>query len=336
MYRFPNGAKKTYLSGSPGERGTSMNVLVPQRLKKGDLIGIICPASPVYDPSRIERGVRYLEGLGYRATVGRNAMQRQGYLAGTDDERVQDIHAMFKNKRVRGIFCARGGYGTPRLLSRIDYRLIARNPKILVGYSDITALALAIWKKCRLVTYHGPMLAVDLAADVNPFAEESLWRTLTSPARGATLALADESPARVQHPGTTTGRLLGGNLSLFVSLLGTPFMPEIRRGILFLEETGEEPYRVDRMLTHLGNAGVLSRSSGVVVGRFTDCLPRDPSSPSFSIDSIIAGTAEKTGKPFMTGFPIGHEKRMVTVPVGIRARLDADHGVITLLEPATA
>ena len=158
-----------------------MNVLVPQRLKKGDLIGIICPAGPVLDLSRLERGVRYLEGLGYRTMVGRNALRRLGYLAGTDEERAEDIHAMFTDRKVRGIFCARGGFGTPRLLSLIDYRLIAKNPKILVGYSDITALALAIWKKCRLVTYHGPMLAVDMAVDVNAFAEESLWRILTSP-----------------------------------------------------------------------------------------------------------------------------------------------------------
>lgn len=315
--------------------GSCMKVLVPRRLKKGDLIGIICPASPVDDPSRIERGVRYLEGLGYRTTVGRNASRQLGYLAGTDDERAEDIHAMFTDRNVRGIFCARGGYGTPRLLSRIDYRLIAKNPKILLGYSDVTALALAIWKKCRLVTYHGPMLAVDLAADVNPFAEESLWRTLTSPERRATLALAEESPTRVKYPGSATGRLLGGNLSLLVSLLGTPYMPDLRRGILFLEEIGEDPYRVDRMLTHLGNAGMLSRLSGVAMGHFTDCVPRDAAAPSLPLDAIMAGTAKNTGKPFLTGFPIGHEKRMVTVPVGIRARLDADEGMITLLEPAT-
>jgi len=313
-----------------------MNVLVPRRLKKGDLIGVVCPASPVNDPSRIERGVRYLESIGYRTTVGRNALQRRGYLAGTDEERAADIHAMFADKHVRGIFCARGGYGTPRLLSLLDYRLIARNPKIFVGYSDITALALALWRKCRLVTYHGPMLAVDLFADVNPFAEESFWRVLTSPERRATLAPADASPAQVRYPGSATGRLLGGNLSLLVSLLGTPYMPYLRGGILFLEETGEDPYRVDRMLTHLGNAGVLSRSAGVAIGRFTDCVPGDAAAPSLTLETILAEAAENTGRPFLTGFPIGHERRMVTVPVGIRALLDADKGVITLLEPATA
>jgi muramoyltetrapeptide carboxypeptidase len=311
-----------------------MNVLVPRRMRKGDLIGIICPASPVPDSSRIEKGVRYLEGLGYRTTVGPNAMRRTGYLAGTDDERAEDIHAMFANRKVRGIFCARGGYGTPRLLSRIDYRLIARNPKILLGYSDLTALFLAIWRKCRLVTYHGPMLAVDLSGDVNPVAEESLWRTLCSPEPRATVALADPSPHEVNNPGAATGRLLGGNLSLLVSLLGTPYMPDVRRGILFIEEIGEDPYRVDRMLTHLGNAGILARASGVATGQFTDCVPRDPAAPSFSLGMILAGAAESTGKPFQTGFPIGHEKRMVTVPVGIRARLDAGKGLLTLLEPA--
>jgi len=313
-----------------------MKVLVPQRLKRGDLIGIISPAGPVHDLSRLESGVHYLEGLGYRTKVGRNAERRLGYLAGTDEERAEDVHAMFADRNVRGIFCARGGYGTPRLLPRIDYSLIGKNPKILLGYSDITALALAIWRKCRLVTYHGPMLAVDLAVDVNPVAEESLWKMLTSPARHATLARADESPARIQHAGSATGRLLGGNLSLLVSLLGTPYLPDFRRGLLFLEEIDEAPYRVDRMLMHLENAGILSRISGVAVGQFTRCVPGEPATPSLTLQEIMAGTAEKAGKPFLNGFPIGHEKQMVTVPIGIRARMNADEGVITLLEPATA
>jgi muramoyltetrapeptide carboxypeptidase len=312
-----------------------MEVRVPGRLKKGDLLGIICPASPVYDMSRIESGVRYLEGLGYRTTVGRNASRHTGYLAGTDGERADDIHDMFTNRQVRGIFCARGGYGSPRLLPRLDYRRIARNPKIFVGYSDITALSMAFWTKCRLVTYHGPMLAVDLAAGVDPFAEESLWRMLTSPERHATLAMSDDD-ARVRHSGAASGRLLGGNLSLLVSLLGTPYMPDIRGGLLFLEEIGEDPYRVDRMLTQIANAGIFSRARGIALGRFTACVPKDPDVPSLSLGEVIAGRAELAERPFLSGFPIGHEKRMVTVPVGLRARLDADRGEITLLEPATA
>ena len=311
-----------------------MNVLIPRRLSKGDLLGIICPASPVRDPSLIEKSVRYFESLGYRARAGRNAARRMGYLAGTDDERADDIHEMFADKNVKGIFCARGGYGTPRLLSRLNYRLIARNPKILVGYSDVTALALAIWTRCRLVTYHGPMAAVDLADGLNPVAEESLWRMLTSPERHATIARADRSREGVTNPGSATGRLLGGNLSLVVSLLGTPYMPDVRRGILFLEEIGEEPYRVDRMLTHLANARVLARAGGVLMGAFTDCVPRDPAVPSLTLEAILSGVARSTGRPFLTGFPIGHEKGMATIPVGIRARLDAGEGSLTLMEPA--
>lgn len=312
-----------------------MDVRVPQRLKRGDLLGIICPASPVYDASRIESGVRYLERLGYRTTVGRNASRATGYLAGTDRERADDIHAMFADRSVRGIFCARGGYGSPRLLSRIDYRLIARNPKIFVGYSDITALSMAFWRACRLVTYHGPMLAVDLAADVDPFAEESLWRMLTSGERRATLAASDDD-TRVRHRGDVTGRLLGGNLSLLVSLLGTPYMPDLRRAILFLEEIGEDPYRVDRMLTQIANAGIFSRVRGTALGRFTACVPKDPGVPSLTLGEVFAGRAEPARRPFLGGFPIGHEKRMVTVPVGLRARLDSGRGEITLLEAATS
>ena len=313
-----------------------MKVLISRRLKKGDLLGIICPASPVRDPSRIEKSVRYFESLGYRTKVGRNATRQLGYLAGTDDERAEDIHEMFADRKVKGIFCARGGYGTPRLLSHLDYRLIAGNPKILVGYSDITALALAIWTKCRLVTYHGPMAAVDLGGDVHPDAEESLWRMITSPEQHATLTLADRSAGGVTLAGSATGRLLGGNLSLLVSLLGTPYMPDVRRGILFLEEIGEEPYRVDRMLTQLANARVLSRASGLAMGQFTDCLPRDPAAPSLTLEAIMSGIAQAAGRPFLTGFPIGHEKGMATVPVGIRARLDTGRGSLTLLEPSIA
>jgi muramoyltetrapeptide carboxypeptidase len=313
-----------------------MNVLVPQRLKKGDCIGIISPASPVGDASKIERGVRYLEGLGYRTKLGEAISRRTGYLAGTDDERAGDIHAMFRDKKVRAIFCARGGYGTPRLLSKIDFRLVARNPKIFLGYSDITAMSLAFWKKCRLVTYHGPMLAVDLSDEINPFAEESLWRTLASPEPHAVIAVADPSPGAAHGAGSATGRLLGGNLSLLVSLLGTPYMPDMRRGLLFLEEIGEDPYRVDRMLTQIRNAGVFSRASGVALGRFTDCVPRDAASPTLSLESIFAETAAAAGRPFLGGFPFGHEKPMATFPVGLRARLDAGKGVITLLEPATS
>ena len=309
-----------------------MPIRVPRRLAKGDLLGIICPASPVADAARIERGVRYLESLGYRVTVGANAAKSDGYLAGSDAERADDIHAMFVDARVKGIFCARGGYGTGRLLGLLDYRRIARHPKIFVGYSDITALMIALWKKCGLVTYHGPMSAVEMAGDIDPFTEESLWRTLTSAAPGMTAARGEPSAdtRRVR------GRLLGGNLSLIASIMGTPWEPDFRSVILFLEETGEDPYRVDRMIVQLAHAGAAPRAAATVIGQFTSCVAREGGGPTRPLEASFDDFAAQAKGPVVRGFPFGHEKRMATLPVGIRARLEAGAGTLTLEEAPVA
>ena len=305
-----------------------MPIRVPRRLAKGDLLGIICPASPVADTARIERGVRYLESLGYRVTVGANAAKSDGYLAGSDEERASDIHAMFSDARVKGIFCARGGYGTGRLLGLIDYRHIARHPKIFVGYSDVTALQLALWKKCALVTYHGPMSAVEMAGPIDPFTEESLWNTLTAAAPGMTAARGSRSADRRR----VRGRLLGGNLSLIASVMGTPWEPDFRGTILFLEEIGEDPYRVDRMLVQLAHAGAARRAAATVMGEFTACVVRESGTPTRPLEASFADFAAQARGPVAQGFPVGHEKRMATLPLGIRALLDAGEGSLTLEE----
>ncbi len=185
-----------------------MEPLKPPRLKPGALIGIISPASRIADPARIQAGVGYLEGLGYRTMIGKNVLNSYGYLAGTDEERVADLHDMFAHPEVKAILCVRGGYGTPRLLSLINYRLIARHPKIFVGYSDITSLQLALWKKCRLVTFQGPMVGVDLADPLDSFTEELFWRVLSSPKRAGQVVPAGE-PAVAVREGKGSGRLLG-------------------------------------------------------------------------------------------------------------------------------
>lgn len=333
--RIPSDEKRPYLLHRPTTIGAPMHVRVPNPLAKGDLIGIISPASPLDDISRLERGVRYLESLGYRTILGPYSTRHLGYLAGTDRERVRDIHTMFADKRVKAIFCTRGGYGTPRLLPLIDYSLIARNPKILVGYSDITALALAFWRKCRLVTFHGPMLGVEMADEMNTFAEESFWRVLTSATKGMTLAHAGDEPARSVRAGIARGRLLGGNLSLVVSLMGTPFQPDFRRALLLLEEVGEEPFRIDRMVTQLRNAGIISHATGIALGYFTDCAPRQSLKPSRTVEEIMQEAARRALQPFSTGFPFGHERRTITIPIGARAQLDARKGTLHLLESAT-
>jgi muramoyltetrapeptide carboxypeptidase len=319
--------------GSIHRKDSSLNMLKPRRLVKGDLIGIVSPASTIADLSRIDRGVTYLERLGYRVTVGKHVTKVYGYLAGTDEERVADLHEMFANANVKAVFCIRGGYGTPRILSQVNYRLIGRHPKIFVGYSDITALQLAIWRKCRLVTFHGPMLGVDLADPMDSFTEEMLWRVLTSPKRLGNVLQPDE-PVSVLRQGRCSGPLLGGNLALLTSIMGTGYLPSFDGALLYIEDIGEEPYRVDRMLAQLRHAGILDDVKGVLGGKFTDCGPKDPSKPSLTLDQVFLEAAEKLSGPFLANLPFGHESKKMTIPLGIRGRFDTSKKTVEYLEGA--
>ena len=310
------------------------SILKPGRLKKGDLIGIVTPASPVADASRIDKGVQYLERVGYRVTVGAHVGRVHGYLAGTDEERLADLHAMFTDRRVKAIIAVRGGYGTPRLLSRLNYRLISQNPKILVGFSDMTALQLAIWRKCRLITFHGPMAGVEMANTIDPFTEDLFWRAITSSKKLGPISFPPESKPECLSPGQATGRLLGGNLSLVVSLLGTRYFPDATGSVLFLEEIGEEPYRIDRMMTQLRNAGVISQCSAILTGQFTDCVPKDQTKPSQTVDELLRETARLAARPFISNLTFGHGPQKMTLPIGLRVRVDAGTRSITYLEAA--
>jgi muramoyltetrapeptide carboxypeptidase len=312
---------------------TSLKPLKPKRLQKGDLIGIISPASTIADPTRIQKGVAYLEGLGYRTVVGEHVLNTYGYLAGTDEQRVADLHAMFRNPEVKAIMCIRGGYGTPRLLSLVNYRLITRNPKIFVGYSDVTSLQLALWKKCSLVTFQGPMVGVDMPEPLDAFTEGLFWRLLTSPKKVGPVLEPDE-PVQTLCAGKGSGLLMGGNLAHLVASTGTPYLPSFKGTLLFIEDIGEEPYRVDRMMMQLRHAGILRQSAGIVCGKFTDCAPKDPAKPSLTLDDIFREQAEAHQRPFMTNVPFGHEAKKVTMPIGIRARMDAAPHTLEFIEGA--
>lgn len=312
-----------------------MRPVKPPRLRKKDVIGIVSPASPISDVSKIERGVRYLESLGYRVVVGKHATNVRGYLAGTDDERVSDLHAMFNDKAVRAIICVRGGYGTPRLLPLLNYKMIARAPKILVGFSDITALHLALYKRTGLITFHGPMLGVDMAGRMERFTEEMFWRVLTSARKFGPLPVFQEA-LRSLWKGSAKGTLLGGNLSLLVSMMGTPYLPGFAGSVAFLEEVNEEPYRVDRMLQHLRNASVLTRTRAVLAGQFRDCVPKEPGTPSLTVDELLEETARDLRKPFLANLPFGHEKRKLTLPIGIMCRVDSVSKSVELMEGAVS
>lgn len=303
-------------------------------MHKGSTIGLVAPASTPSSEEKIEKGAAYLEQLGYRVKFGKHIRKIHGYLAGTDEERAADLNTMVRDKDVKAIFAIRGGYGTPRILRMIDYRSLRQNPKIIAGYSDITALQLAIFRKTGLVTFSGPMTGSDMWKDFDPYTEEHFWQLLTSTKKIGVLKNPIDEPLKILKTGKARGRLLGGNLSLIACLMGTPFLPNMHGSILFLEDVEEAPYRVDRMLAHLLNAGVLPELAGLVFGKFTDCNPDNPSEPHFVIDHVLDEYANTIKRPVAANFQYGHIPRKLTVPIGLQALLDTKRSWIEILEGA--
>jgi len=252
--------------------------------------------------------------------LGQNARKvYEGYLAGTDQERLDDIHAMFADKRVDAIFCARGGYGTTRLLASLDYDLIKRNAKIFVGFSDTTALQFAILKRTGLVTFSGAMPSVDMADGFDSLAEESLWRALTSTKPLG--VVQKDAPLSVVKKGKCEGAFVAGNLSLISNLIGTPYMPSLRNAILAVEDIGEETYRIDRLLTHLVNAGVMSSISGLVTGYWTQKKWEKGMTANRDVRRVIEEIAEHVNGPVVSGLLYGHESHKLTLPIGVQAQV---------------
>jgi muramoyltetrapeptide carboxypeptidase len=313
-----------------------MRIIKPKKLKKGDLIGIISPASSPSDLSRIDRGVMYLESIGYKVEVGKNVGKFYGYLAGKDEERLEDLHYMFKKKDVRAIICVRGGYGTPRLLDKIDYKLIRNNPKIFVGYSDITAIQLAFFNKVGLVTFAGPMLAVDFYNEINPFTEEMFWALITSNKKFGKVKFPDDEKIFHLIKGNSRGRILGGNLATICSLLGTNYFPDVKNKILILEEIGEAPYRVDRMLNQLRLNNIFNKVSGIIFGAFTDCAEHDLEKKTLTLGEVVDDYVRKLKIPVIYNFRHGHIKDNITVPLGLRLKLNASKNYIEITESAVS
>jgi muramoyltetrapeptide carboxypeptidase len=241
---------------------------------------------------------------------------------------------MLADRSVRAVIALRGGYGTPRLLDRVDYRALRRDPKILVGYSDLTALLLAVYRKTGLVTFSGPMAGVEMWKEFDPLTEELFWRVVTSASPIGELRNPPDDPARGHGTAKVAGRLIGGNLSLLVSLLGTPFAPSLRDAILVIEDVDEAPHRVDRMLSQLRNAGIVRALKGLVLGRFTDCKPADPAKPFLTIEQVLEEVVVSATIPVLTNFLYGHIPRKFTLPVGVRAALDPVGGVLTIADAA--
>jgi muramoyltetrapeptide carboxypeptidase len=312
----------------------------PRVLKPGDTVGLITPSSYVFDIWKIEQATARIEAdLGVKCRLGRNVKSRHGYMAGTEKERLDDFHAMFADPSIAGVFCLEGGYGTERLLDGIDYDLVRRHPKVFLGYSDITGLHLALTRRAGLVTFHGP---VALSA-LPPWTLESLKKAvMTAEPIGELGNPPEEDPHSPQFPrhtvtpGKARGPIAGGNLTLVSTTMGTPYEIETKGRILFLEDTGEAPYRVDRMLTQLMLAGRLQQSAGVVWGTCTECTPaRSGYEINLSVSDLLDEILGSLGKPVLAGLVFGHTKEKLTLPIGVEVELDAGAQTVRILEPAT-
>lgn len=308
--------------------------LKPKRLKPGQTVGLIAPGSSV-DESRLQKAISTIKSLGLTPFHTDTILAKRGYLAGNDAERLADLHLMFKNPKVDAIWCIRGGYGCTRLLPAIDYKLIRKHPKILIGYSDITALLQAIYKKTGLIGFHGPV-AVSEPTD---YSLHYLRQVLLQPSPQLIIKNAQENISsekenysiKVIRSGRAKGRLAGGNLSLISAMAGTDYAISIKNKILFLEDIGEKPYRIDRMLTQLRQAYDLNKAAAIVLGIFADC---EGGKGSLSLMETLQDRLGDLKIPVIYGMSFGHIDHQMTLPVGIKAELDTDKATITLLENA--
>ena len=298
-------------------------MIKPKPLQQGDSVAIIAPASPT-DKNLIDKCVDSLNQLGLKVVVGESCLSEHGFLSGTDDIRANDINCMFADKNIKGIFALRGGYGCARLLNLIDFKLIKKNPKIFVGYSDITALHIAINQKSKLITYHGPMISTELIKGLDEYSANYYKKFIFENDTVEELYNPEEDNLEIINNGISSGQLIGGNLSLICSSLGTKYEINTKNKILFLEEVGEVPYKVDRMLTHLKQSGKLKDANGIILGDFTDCVaPKDKK--SLSLDDIFNEIILPLKKPTIYNLACGHCLPTLTLPLGAKIRLDANN-----------
>lgn len=313
-------------------------VIKPKRLKKGDRIALVTPGSYISE-KELQDSIKNLDELGFEVTFSKRLMLQNGYFSGTDEERAEDLMEMFERNDVDGIMCARGGYGCARILPLLDYDIIRSNPKVLIGYSDVTALLYGIFQKVGLVSFHGPVSI----STFNDFSVNNFNRVLTNPEPNAKFLNADSTEDENIYgvtsivSGKKKGRLVGGNLSIMVSLIGTEFDVDYSNKIVFIEEVGEEPYRIDRMITQLIQAGKFENAAGVMMGIFDNCEPKEKNpaySKSFILMEVLKDRFGKMKFPVVYGMSFGHIKNKFTIPFGILAELDADKQTFTLLEKA--
>ncbi|MDY6988571.1 MAG: LD-carboxypeptidase [Thermodesulfobacteriota bacterium] len=296
-------------------------LIKPSSLRPGDTIGIAAPGSP-FDQEAFEAGVGVLETMGFTVKIPDNLFKRQGYLAGSDAERAALLMDLFGDETVRAIFCARGGFGSMRLLPLLDLEKIRRQPKVVVGFSDVTALLLTLYRKCGLLTFHGPMVST-----LGKGSERTSSALMAAISTDSPLVLTPFRPV-VLHPGQASGPVIGGNLTTLSHLLGTPFEPVLKGHLLFLEDRGEALYRIDRMLSQLHLGGRLDDVAGVILGSFEGCGPLG------EVYDMVKRVFQKRAVPVLAGFDIGHGTDNMTLPLGLYADMDTKEGRLRFLEPA--
>ena len=321
------------------ESGLSEESVIPSALEEGDTIGIVSPASAIFESEPYEIARESFEALGLKVKFGKNIKNRFGHLAGTDEERAEELNEMFRDESVKAIIALRGGSGAARILDKLDYEAIQQNPKIFIGYSDITALHLAIYEKTRLVTFHGPVAV----STWNPFSVDYLKSllfekeavTYENPSSKGDELTQTKNRIRTITEGTAKGKLLGGNLSVLTGIMGSEYFPKDWTGkILYLEDIGEKIYAVDRMMTQLQLGGVLDQISGFVFGKCSDCDPGGSGYGSLTLEEVIDHYIKPLNIPAYSGAMIGHIDDNATIPNGIDAELNARKGTLQLMIPA--
>lgn len=304
----------------------------PKALKKGDTIGLIAPSSPVGE-KKAQNCIDWVKSMGYGVKWGESIFGGRGYLSGSDELRTHDINMMFLDEEVDAIFCIRGGYGTMRLLDGIDYEMIRKNPKIFIGFSDITALHTAFFQKADLITFHGPMVAGYAKKGLDSLSRDYMDRALMKAEPLGDIINPPEIPIKAYNGGCAAGKVVGGNLSLLSDTMGTPYEIDAKGKILLIEEVEERPYKIDRMLQHLKLGGKFMDAAGIVIGDWADCTPEE-GKVSLTIDEIIEDIVVPCGKPILSGYKIGHCTPNITMPIGAEARIDCDNIRFTITEAA--
>ena len=318
----------------PSQRPADVKIIKPKRLKTGDTVGIIAPSSGISD-DELKKALQNMSDLGFKTKIGKYATAVNGFLAGTDAQRLEDLHWAFGDKEIDAVWCVRGGYGLSRILPEIDYALIKRHPKIFIGYSDITALHLAIHQNTGLVTFHGPVAV----STYSEYAKKHVVSALMNPLVPDKIELSPDNVAKntllyraeVISKGIARGRLVGGNLSLLTALAGTPYaLRNIKGKILFTEDVGERPYRIDRMFTQLRQSVDLKELAGIALGIFEGCDA--PDDKSQTVLDIAKDQLGNLGIPIIYGLSFGHIRDQFTLPVGVEAELDTQNATMTFLE----